>query len=265
MAGQPHSGELRAHGITTRLNSRLILSELNLPDLGAGQMVALLGPNGSGKSTLLKSLAGLVPASCETLRLGSRDLRPLAASRRAEHIRYLPQSLPNDIHLTVVESMLVALRARRPLDNRHALAAVQAMLEEMGITHLANRYLDELSGGQKQLVGLAQALSHEPEVLLLDEPLASLDLSHQHHVMQLLARLTKERGLLTLIVLHDLNSALRCCDQALLMRDGALIASGSPQAVITAESLAATFLVHARIETCSQGRPYVLVDGLLQS
>lgn len=257
------NGELRALDITTRLNGRLILDALNLPPLGAGQMVALLGPNGSGKSTLLKSLAGLVPASFGTLRLGAHNLAPLRASARAEHIRYLPQSLPGDIHLTVVESILVALRARSALSTHHALPIVNTTLTELGIGHLANRYLDELSGGQKQLVGLAQALSHEPQILLLDEPLASLDLNHQHHVMQLLGRLTQERKLLTLIVLHDLNSVLQYCGQALLMQNGALLASGAPNKVITAESLAALFSVRARIETCSQGRPYVLVDGLL--
>lgn len=257
------NGELHALNITTRLNGRLILDALDLPTLGAGQMVALLGPNGSGKSTLLKSLAGLVPASFGALRLGANDLAPLRASARAEHIRYLPQSLPGDIHLTVVESILVALRARSSLSTQHALPIVQTTLTELGIGHLENRYLDELSGGQKQLVGLAQALSHEPQILLLDEPLASLDLNHQHHVMQLLGRLTQERKLLTLIVLHDLNSVLQYCGQALLMHNGTLLASGAPNKVITAESLAALFSVRARIETCSQGRPYVLVDGLL--
>jgi iron complex transport system ATP-binding protein len=263
MSPQTTNGELQALDITTRLNGRLILDALDLPSLGSGQLVALLGPNGSGKSTLLKSLAGLVPASFGALRLGSRNLAPLHASARAEYIRYLPQSLPGDIHLTVVESILVALRARSALNTQHALSIVKTTLTELGIAHLANRYLDELSGGQKQLVGLAQALSHEPQILLLDEPLASLDLNHQHHVMQLLGRLTQQRKLLTLIVLHDLNSVLQYCSQALLMRDGALLASGAPNKVITTESLAAMFSVRARIETCSQGRPYVLVDGLL--
>lgn len=254
---------LRVSGLGTRLRGRAILEALNLPQLAPGSLVGLMGPNGSGKSTLLKSLAGLVPSSCNELSLSGRDLRALHASARAEYIRYLPQTLPGDIHLTVVESMLVALRARRPLDRRNELSAIMNALEELGIAHLANRYLDELSGGQKQLVGLAQAVCHEPDVLLLDEPLASLDLNHQHHVMQLLGQLTRERKLLTLIVLHDLNTVLRYCDQALLMRDGKLVGSGAPGAVITAESLAATFSIRARVEASSQGLPYVLVDGLL--
>ncbi|HWK60036.1 MAG TPA: ABC transporter ATP-binding protein [Eoetvoesiella sp.] len=254
---------LRVSGLNTRLRGRPILEALSLPQLSPGSLVGLLGPNGSGKSTLLKSLAGLVPSSCAGLSLAGRDLRALNASDRAEYIRYLPQTLPGDIHLTVIGSMQVALRARRPLDRRDELPAIVNALEELGIAHLANRYLDELSGGQKQLVGLAQAVCREPDVLLLDEPLASLDLNHQHHVMQMLGQLTRERKLLTLIVLHDLNNVLRYCDQALLMRGGKLVGSGAPDAVITEQSLAATFSIRARLETSSQGLPYVLVDGRL--
>lgn len=258
------SRALHAQGISTFLGTNRVLGGLDLPSLHAGQLVALLGPNGCGKSTLLKSIAGLVHADCSALTLDGIDLRPLPANERAAYIRYLPQSLPDDVHLTVIEALLVAINARRSVARQAALAKVQATLDDLGISHLGTRYLDELSGGQKQLVGLAQALSHEPQVLLLDEPLASLDMNYQHHVMQLLMRLTRERKMLTLIVLHDLNSALRYADYALLMRAGALMASGLPRLVITPDTLAQTFSIRARIETCSQGRPYVLVDDLIR-
>ena len=262
MASSPNS-ILCVRGLTVQLRSTRVLDQLDLPDLHTGRLVALLGPNGCGKSTLLKSLAGLIHAKSQTLQLGPDDLRPQSANERAGQIRYLPQSLPGDVHLTVIEAILVALNARRPATAPNALAKVQSILNELGIAHLGPRYLDELSGGQKQLVGLAQALCHEPKVLLLDEPLASLDLNYQHHVMQLLARLSHERNVLVLIVLHDLNSALRYADDALLMRQGSIVASGVPQAVITADTLAQAFAIKARIETCSQGRPYVLVDDLI--
>ncbi|HEY9279443.1 MAG TPA: ABC transporter ATP-binding protein [Eoetvoesiella sp.] len=257
------SGEFRAEGISARLGSNQVLDGLDLPILHAGRLVALLGPNGCGKSTLLKSIAGLVHAHHKVLRLDDQDLLVLPANDRAKQVRYLPQSLPDDVHLTVMEAILVAINARRSTAHGTALNKVQSTLADLGIAHLGPRYLDELSGGQKQLVGLAQALSHEPKVLLLDEPLASLDLNYQHHVMQLLIRLTQERKMLTLIVLHDLNSALRYADLALLMRDGALVASGVPDEVITPGNLAKAFSIQARIETCSQGRPYVLVDDLI--
>lgn len=268
MPQEPLSSTLQVRAISVTLGSQPILSQLDVPDLAGGSLVALLGANGSGKSTLLKSVAGLTPAQATTLKLGADDLRAWGAAQRATHIRYLPQSLPDDVHLTVVEAVLVALHARQRTAQAtsspdRATERVEAVLKDLDIARLGSRYLDELSGGQKQLVGLAQALIHQPAVLLLDEPLASLDLNYQHHVMQLLRSLTRERGLLTVIVLHDLNMALRYADYALLMKQGKLVASGAPREVITPENLARAFSIRARVETCSQGLPYVLVDDLL--
>ncbi|GAB2903125.1 ABC transporter ATP-binding protein [Paralcaligenes sp. KSB-10] len=269
MAQESSISTLHIRGVSTTLGSQTILEQLDMPDLPMGSLVALLGPNGSGKSTLLKSIAGLLPATLAALDLGKIDLNTLGATERAEHVRYLPQSLPGDVHLTVLEALLVALQARGQdrharLRPAHAIASVEAILHDLGIAALGPRYLDELSGGQKQLVGLAQALIHEPAVLLLDEPLASLDLNYQHHVMHLLRRLTRTRGLLTILVLHDLNIALRYADYALLMKQGTLLASGAPQDVINPDILAKTFSIRARIETCSLGYPCVLVDDLIQ-
>ena len=255
---------LTASSLTVQLGRRIVLQDLDLPDLQTGTLVALLGPNGSGKSTLLKSLAGIVPTRSATLQLGNQPLNDIDASQRARKIRYLPQHLPGNVHLTVFESVLVALRARERMSADEAISIAQATLVDLGISHLGAHYLDELSGGQKQLVGLAQTLGHTPDVLLLDEPLASLDLNFQHHVMQTLARLTRERGMLTLIVLHDLNTAMRYADQAILMSQGTIVATGTPSSVITPQNLARTFSVHARIECSAQGRPYVLVDDLIR-
>jgi iron complex transport system ATP-binding protein len=124
------------------------------------------------------------------------------------------------------------------------------------------RYLDQLSGGQKQLVGLAQALIRRPRLLLLDEPLSALDLNYQFHVMDLLRQETRDNGLVTLIVLHDLNIALKHADHCLMIRSGDLIAEGVPSDVITPETLAAVYGVRARVEPCSLGVSQVMIDGL---
>lgn len=271
MAPAHSSLSLQVRGLSVRLGGRAILAQLDMPALPQGALVALLGPNGSGKSTLLKALAGLVPSQAAQLSLDALDLRPLAAARRAQYMRYLPQSLPRDVHLTAFESVLVALRARpaptgmAAPDTRAAAGRVAAALHELDIAQLADHYLDELSGGQKQLVGLAQAIVHEPAVLLLDEPLTALDLNHQHHVMQMLHRLAHERRILVILVLHDLNMALRYADRALLLAQGALLAAGSPTEVISADHLARAFSIRARIEHCSLGHPHVQVEGLLQT
>ncbi|HWL27887.1 MAG TPA: ABC transporter ATP-binding protein [Burkholderiaceae bacterium] len=260
----PSGDGLAVRGLSCRLGTNPVLQSLDLPALPPGHVAALLGPNGSGKSTLLRSISGLVPATASMLSWNGADLRTQTAQARSKHIRYLPQSLPESIHLTVTEAVLVALHAHGALPSHRALDRADTVLHELGIGHLGPGYLDELSGGQRQLVGLAQALVREPAVLLLDEPLASLDLNYQHHVMQLLKRLAREHQLLIMIVLHDLNMALRYADTALLLRRGALLASGAPTSVVSPANLADAFQIHARVESCSKGYSNVVVDDLIQ-
>lgn len=227
------------------------------------QRIGLLGPNGSGKSTLLKTLAGLNPMQGGTLRLDGADFARLPPAQRAEHAMYMPQALPKGVHMTVLESVLVAARSGRHGQTGAALMAeAMRVLTELGISPLASRYLDELSGGQKQLASLAQALVRRPSLLLLDEPLSALDLNYQFHVMDVLRRQTALYGLITLVVLHDLNIALRHADRALLLHGGALLAEGPPQKVVTPDTLRRAYGVRARVERCPQGQPQVHVDGL---
>ena len=261
-SGSSHS-RLSIQDASCALGGRLILDRLSLPVLAGGQMVALLGPNGSGKSTLLKTIAGLVRVSSGAFELDGKDLTPMSAKRRAQYLRYLPQSLPEPLRLTVTEAVLVALKARQDVPTAQALDQVQAVLTELGIGELANRYLDELSGGQRQLAGLAQALVHKPRVLLLDEPLSSLDLNYQHHVMRLLQSLCRLHDMLTIVVLHDLNIALRYADAALLLKSGSLVAAGAPLEVISPAHLAQAFHVRARVEVVESGHPCVFVDELM--
>jgi iron complex transport system ATP-binding protein len=162
---------LRIEGFSAGYPKRQVISNLAVPMLPRGQITVLLGPNGSGKSTLLRSLAGLNPAQGK-LWLDDIDLMQMPFARRAEKVVYLPQSLPAGVHLHVLESIIVAQRASGGRSNAGSEAEVMALLEQLGIAHLALSYLDQLSGGQKQLVGLAQSLIRQPSLLLLDERLA---------------------------------------------------------------------------------------------
>jgi iron complex transport system ATP-binding protein len=263
---------LHIHDLSVHYGKRRVLAGLDAGPLPRGQITALLGPNGSGKSTLLRTLAGLTKADGGSLSLDGETLALSAVSARSHSVVYLPQALPAGVRLQVLESVLVAARATR----RHGGAAprshgphhandlehAHAVLQRLGIDALAARSLDELSGGQRQLVGIAQALVREPQVLLLDEPLSALDLNHQFHVMQVLREVTRERGIVTVVVLHDINVAMRACDRAMLLHDGRIVHFGPPPAVITAASLARVFGVLARIEPCSRGHHQVLIDGL---
>ncbi|WJY16166.1 ABC transporter ATP-binding protein [Pectobacteriaceae bacterium CE90] len=260
---QPHNGLAISH-FHAGYPKRPVIADLSVPLLPRGKITVLLGPNGSGKSTLLRSMAGLNPASGE-LRLDDVDLMQLPFSQRAEKVVYLPQSLPAGVHLHVLESVIVAQRASGGLHHPENHDEVMTLLKQLGIEHLALSYLDQLSGGQKQLVGLAQSLVRQPSLLLLDEPLSALDLNYQFHVMDLVRRETRRRNIITVVVVHDINIALRHGDHALMLKNGKLVASGEPYEVINAESLATVYGVRGRIERCSQGIPQVMIDGLVSA
>ena len=241
---------------------RAVIEDLCVSTLPRGKITVLLGPNGCGKSTLLRSLAGLNRASGQLL-LDGNDLMAQPFSERAKQVVYLPQSLPAGVHLHVLEAIIVAQRASGGLSRQGNETEVMRLLEQLGISHLALSYLDQLSGGQKQLVGLAQSLIRQPSLLLLDEPLSALDLNYQFHVMDLVRRETARRNIVTVVVVHDINIALRHGDHVLMLENGKLIADGKPAEVITPESLARVYGVRGRIEHCSQGMPQVVIDGLV--
>lgn len=224
---------LTIHALCAGYGKRQIIENLSISTLPRGEVTVLLGSNGCGKSTLLRALAGLNRASGQAW-LDEENLLSLPFSRRAEKVVFLPQSLPQGVHLQVLESVIVAQRASGAEQNR---AQAIAMLEELGIAHLAMNYLDSLSGGQKQLVGLAQSLIRRPSLLLLDEPLSALDLNYQFHVMDVVSRETRMRNMVTLVVVHDINIALRHAAQVIMLKEGKLIDSGDPQRVISAEIL----------------------------
>ncbi|WP_092877657.1 ABC transporter ATP-binding protein [Izhakiella capsodis] len=253
---------LRICNFSAGYAKRQVIENLTVPPLPRGKITVLLGPNGCGKSTLLRALAGLNQAKGE-LWLNGEGLQTQPFARRAERVVYLPQSLPAGVHLHVLESVLVARQASSGKSGAEAQAEAMALLEQLGIASLALCYLDQLSGGQKQLVGLAQSLIRRPELLLLDEPLSALDLNYQFHVMDLIARETRQRHIITVVVVHDINIALRHGEHVLLLLNGELIDSGEPAQVITPENLARTYGVQSRIECCSRGIPQVFIDGLV--
>lgn len=254
---------LRLDHLSVAYAADTVIHDLSVAGLQPGQLTVLIGPNGSGKSTLLKALAGLLPLQGEAW-LADENLTSMDFSQRAQRVVYLPQSLPPATELLAYESVLVAANAEHSsFVVNEDLDAVHAVLERTGIGALACQRMDQLSGGQKQLVALAQALVRRPKLLLLDEPLSALDLHHQLRALTLIKEETRQRRLVTLVVVHDIDAALRCADHVLVMQEGRLYASAAPAEAITPQTLAEVWRVTARIESCSQGRPHLLVDGPL--
>jgi iron complex transport system ATP-binding protein len=252
-------------GVSAGYRGRPVVHGLSVPPLRPGEILSLLGPNAAGKSTLLRALAGLLPAR-GTVRLGTLDLHALPLAERARFVGFMPQSPPQGVALTVLETVITALRVTpfddAPEDAAAAAARALAVLERIGIAHLAMEGLDRLSGGQRQLASLAQALARGPRVLLLDEPTSALDLRYQLQVMKLVREVAAERGMIVVVVLHDLALAARWSDHVVVLSEGRVAACGTPAEAITPAMLAQVYGVTARVE-CPDGVMQIVVEDLL--
>lgn len=248
--------------VSVGYGGRDVLTDITLPVLEDGVVLGILGPNGVGKSTLLRALAGLQGYRGD-VHLNGEPLNGMPHLKRAAEIGYLPQALPQATTLIAYEAVVSALRAVRPdLRGADVDAAVEKVFEQLGIHHLAFQALGKLSGGQRQMVGLAQVLVREPKVLLLDEPTSALDLRWQLNVIGVISEIVLSRGGICLMVLHDINLAMRHCNRLLVLNRSRVLAYGTPAEAMTVETLADAYGVTGRIETCSQGRPYLVTDKL---
>lgn len=246
---------LRLDEVGADYGAKRVLSDVTTPTLRSGEVVAVIGPNAAGKSTLFRRVAGLIGGPGRIHLEGDRG--------REQSVAYLPQDDTPGAALTVYESVLLACKQSGPWRvGAEDLARVDAAIAELQIGDIAFRQLYELSGGQKQLVGIAQSLARDPEVLLMDEPTSALDLHRQIEVLALLRRFARGRGILVLIALHDLNHALRFADKALLVANGTVEQAGRCEDVITEGMLRAVYRVEARIERCSRGQSHVIVDSV---
>lgn len=258
------TGGLQVRDLSAGYRNRRVIEKLSLPPIASGETVALLGPNAAGKSTLLRALAGLAPAS-GSIQLDGVELNGLSLADRAKAVTYMPQTLPQGVALTVLETVIGALEASPTGQVGGADSAERAMavLGRVGIDALAMRGIDELSGGQRQLAALAQALVRSPRLLLLDEPTSALDLNHQVRVLDLARSLAREQGMIAVLVLHDLQAAARIADRVVVLSDGRVTAVGTPEEAITPAVLADVWRVQARIDHCERGSLRMVIDDIL--
>ena len=247
---------LALENIGAKYGKHTVLSDVNTGLLAGGGMTAVIGPNAAGKSTLFKRIAGLAA--------GPGIVHLSDTVKGAETICYMPQDTGANAVLTVYESILLASKQGSGWKVHDSeLQDIDRILGALRIDDLAFRSLGELSGGQRQLVSIAQALVRKPEILLMDEPTSALDLFRQIEVLSFMKTLSSRSNMAVMIALHDLNHALRYCDNTIVIANGKMIASGPTGEVITQDLLRDIYRVDARIENCSQGRPVVIVDGSL--
>jgi iron complex transport system ATP-binding protein len=230
--------------------------------LSAGKLVAILGPNGSGKSTLLKVLLGSLHGSGQ-IHWNGQSINSWRRRDLARLVAYLPQSPTWDATQTVADCLRLG---RAPywgalgLESADDEAAMKRVAQVLELNDLLERRMDELSGGQRQRVLVGRCLAQEPKALLLDEPDTFLDLKHQIDLFSLLRRLAVENGLGVLLASHDLNLAAGFADELILLREGRVAVSGTPQQVLQPEVLTEVYgVTMERIERA--GKHAVLVPS----
>lgn len=250
---------LKVENLMAGYRGHPVLSGVDLPKMEAGKVIAIIGKNASGKSTFLKALAGQLPFE-GSVELSGRDLKDLKRSEWISEIGYLPQNLPTGSALLAYEFVLAACRITSINSNISVEQKIEQIFDELGLLDLAFRPVQKLSGGQRQLIGLAQVLVRKPKLLLLDEPTSALDLRWQIEVLNSIRNAAKKQGAIAIIAVHDINLAMRFCDEVAVLSAGRIIAVGIPTKTITSDILREAYGIEARVEYCSKGCPIILAD-----
>jgi iron complex transport system ATP-binding protein len=275
---------LKIQNLTAGYGDKPVIRNISFTVL-PGEVVGIIGPNGAGKTTLFRVISGLIKPASGEVRYEKRPIAGISIKERARKIAVLPQTLPLTFSFTVEDFILLG---RLPhLDRWQAIGDEdrKVALDMMRLTEvsaLRNRYITELSGGELQRVLLAQALTQEPELLLLDEPTSHLDIGHQVEIMDLIKRLnrssehanagvqssetlrselrTVNSELTILMVLHDLNLAGEYCDRLILLSTGEIHAMGAPHDILTYQNIEAVYKTVVVVkDNPITGRPHIIL------
>jgi iron complex transport system ATP-binding protein len=253
---------IKMNRVTFSYSNGAVLRDVDLC-VQKGEMVGLLGPNGAGKTTLIRLISGILDARQGDIRIDGVDTRKLKRSAIARQVAVVPQQFNVPFAYKVEEVVMLGrtpfMKPWRDFSASDRDVVVHTM-DTVGIGRLAQRCFSELSGGERQKVVLAMALAQEAELLLLDEPTAHLDISHQVEILELLADMNDKRHLTIIAAMHDLNLASAYFTRLVLLKDGAVIADGSPGQVLTSSTIGSTYCVPVHIQPHPlSGVPQVIV------
>ena len=253
---------LKIDGVDFSYSSTPVLHDITV-ELNGPKFVSILGPNGVGKSTLIHCINKILSPTKGTVFIEGEDVKEKSLKELAKIIGYVPYSANDTFPLTVVDTILMG---RHPHSKWNSLDkdldVVYDTLKMLGISHLAMRPFNELSAGQHQKVMLARGLVQEPKILLLDEPTSNLDVRHQLDVTQMLKNLSVEKSILVIMISHDINIAAKYADEIIMMHDGSIYATGTPQDVITEENMETVYGVKTEIID-DEGRPHVILKSFI--
>ena len=239
---------LQAYNVTVIVRGKSLVDDATV-DCASGEVVGVIGPNGAGKSTLLKTMAGITRPTRGQITLHGRPVASMSSASRSRYIAYAPQSAA--VHpFTAIDMVLMGrypyLR-RFQLEDSEDRDAARAALADTDTLEFADRKVDTLSGGERQRVMLARVLAQETDVILADEPVASLDIKHQLLTLALLRERARKHQVAVVVVMHDLNLAATYCDKLVAMHEAKTIATGTPAEVLTTDLIRQVFQVEARV------------------
>lgn len=225
--------------ITVRAGRKTILDTVSC-DIGENEFLMIIGPNGAGKTTLLRAICGLAKPQSGRIALYGKDLAAYSRKQLAATLALVPQTMNMEFSFSVAETVLMGrypylgmLEQEKKQDHEIAGRAMAFTQVE----HLAGRTLDQLSGGERQRVIIARAICQQPRTMLLDEPTAALDPSHRLRIMKLMQRLREEKKITVVMVSHDLNLAGQFAGRILLMKEGKVVAGGTPREILVPDLL----------------------------
>jgi len=238
-------GSLQLENVSFAIGERTLVRDVSLT-VAPGEMIGLIGPNGAGKSSLLRTIYRTNRPSSGRVTVNGENIWQRPASWVARHVGAVLQDMPAEFPLTVRDVIAMGRSAHKRLleaDSTHDRALIAAAIDLLQLRPLETRTFRTLSGGERQRTLVARALVQQPAVLVLDEPTNHLDI---HHQLQLL-RFVRSLGITVVAALHDLNLAAMFCDRIMMLHQGEMIATGTPEAVLTEENLADIFRIEATL------------------
>ncbi len=236
-----------------------VLHDINLKINEPG-LLCIIGPNGVGKSTMVKCMNKLLIPSKGSVTLDDRNVRSYSLKELSKTIGFVPATSSDNFSMTVIDTVLMGRHPHQKVGSeKNDMHIVYQVLDDLKITHLALRNYNELSAGQHQKVSIARGLAQEPDILILDEPTANLDVRHQVQVIELLLRLSHERGMTVVMISHDLNIAAKYADKIVVMSTpGVIYRVGTPNEVITEDTIRYVYGMECTILNVDD-RPHVIL------